>query len=124
MLALSATSFAGDKVFEKEYLEKNKFRCIDSKISGSIDWENDTSRASLDEFFLKAAEYAKLIFNTEGSLPSTTKVTETDCKELARLKQLTSADTFLITDPDLTRGVYYKAAKGTHGIALLVMSES
>ena len=31
---------------------------------------------------------------------------------------------FVITKPDLTRGVDYRAAKGTRGIALLVMSEA
>ena len=86
MLALSATSFSDDKVYEKEFLEKHKFKCIDSKISGSIDWRNDTTKASVEEFFLKAKGYAKLIFDTEGNLPSTTKVTRTDCRELARLK--------------------------------------
>ena len=124
MLALSATSFTEDKVYEKEYLERHKFKCIDSKISGAIDPKIATEVASLEEFLSKAALYAKLIFNTDSSLPSTIEVTETDCRVLARLKQLTSADTFVITDPELTRGVDYRAATGTLGIALLVMSSS
>ena len=43
---------------------------------------------------------------------------------MARLKQLTSDDVLLITKPDLARGVDYRAAERTHGIALLVMSAS
>ena len=41
---------------------------------------------------------------------------------MARLKQLTPDDVFLISDPTLTRGVDYRAAEQTRGIALLVMS--
>ena len=43
---------------------------------------------------------------------------------MSKLKQLTSADTLLVTKEELTRGVDYRAAKGTPGIALLVMSAS
>lgn len=124
MLALSATSFTKDKVFEKEYLERHKFRCIDSKISGAIDPNIATEVASLEKFQSKAAGYAKLIFNTDSSLLSTMKVTDTDCRDLDRLKQLTSEDVYLITEPELARGIDYRAASGTRGISLLVMSAS
>ena len=96
MLALSATSFAKDKVFEKEYLERHKFICIDSKISGAIDPGTATEVASLEKFFAKATDYAKIIFNTDDSLPANITVTDTDCKHLDRLKQLTSDDVFLL----------------------------
>ena len=43
---------------------------------------------------------------------------------MPKLKQLTCADTLLVTKEELTRGVDYRAAKGTPGIALLVMSAS
>ena len=43
---------------------------------------------------------------------------------MSKLKQLTSADTLLVTKAELTRGVDYRAASGTRGIALLVMSAS
>ena len=43
---------------------------------------------------------------------------------MSKLKQLTSADTLLLTKEELTRGVDYRAAPGTTGIALLVMSAS
>ena len=41
---------------------------------------------------------------------------------MARLKQLTVDDVLLITDPTLGRGIDYRAAEGTRGIALFVMS--
>ena len=124
VLALSATSFTEDKVFEKEYLERHKFLCINSKISGAINLGIATEVASLEKFQSKAAGYAKLIFDTDSSLPATVKVTDTNCKNLERLKQLTSNDVYLITEPELARGVDYRAASGTHGISLLVMSAS
>ena len=44
---------------------------------------------------------------------------------MARLKQLTKDDVLLITQPELARGVDYRACNDddTLGIALLVMSE-
>ena len=87
MLALSATSFSDDKVFEKEFLERNKFKCIDSKISGVINWKTDTEYASLEEFFHKARGYAKLIYNTDPKF-SCEQVTETDCENLATLRHM------------------------------------
>ena len=48
--------------------------------------------------------------------------TLTNHTDLARLKQLTVNDVLLITDPTLARGIDYRAAEGTRGIALFVMS--
>ena len=75
VLALSATPFAEQKVFEKEFLERSKFKCIDSKISGSIDWKTATEVASLERFLQKSAGYAKLIYDTGSDLPSSIQVT-------------------------------------------------
>ena len=75
MLALSATPFAEQKVFEKEFLESGKFKYIDSKISGSIDWKTATEIASLERFFQKTTGYAKLIYDLDSSLPSNMQVT-------------------------------------------------
>ena len=75
VLALSATPFAEQKVFEKEFLEHSKFKCIDSKISGMIDWKTATEVASLERFLQKSAGYAKLIYDVDSSLPSTMQVT-------------------------------------------------
>ena len=40
------------------------------------------------------------------------------------MKQLSQDDVFVIQDPELTRGIDYRAAEGTRGIALLVMSSA
>ena len=69
VLALSATPFAEQKVFEKEFLESSKFKCIDSKISGTINWKTATERASLKDFLRKSDGYAKLIFDADSCLP-------------------------------------------------------
>ena len=47
----------------------------------------------------------------------------TDCTDLQKLKQLTETDILLVTAPMLARGIDYRAAQNTHGIALLVMSK-
>ena len=43
---------------------------------------------------------------------------------MARLKKLSQDDFFVISDPELARGIDYRAAKGTEGIALFVMSSA
>ena len=108
MLALSATSFTDKMVFEKEFLKKHKFRCIDSKISGAIDPNTVTNGVSLEEFFTRSAGYAKMIYDTDSNSISQ-QFTLTDCRDLARLKQLTKDDVLLITQPELARGVDYRA---------------
>ena len=55
-------------------------------------------------------------------MPAETPITLTNCKDLTRLRQLKNDDVVLITDPELSRGIDYRAAEGTVGIALLVMS--
>ena len=75
VLALSATPFAEYKVFEKEFLEHSKFKCIDSKISGSINWKTATEVASLERFLQKSVGYAKLIYDLDSSLPFSMQVT-------------------------------------------------
>ena len=66
--------------------------------------------------------YAKLVFCAESDFPSS-HVTSTNCRDMSRLKMLTRDDVMVITDPELTRGVDYRFAKGTgtKGIALFVM---
>lgn len=125
VLALSATPFAEQKVDEQDYLERLNFALIDSKIGGAIDWRNDTEVASVQKFFKQSAGFARLIYDTDDRLESPpTAVTLTDCKDLERLKMLTSQDVVLITDATLARGVDYRAADGIKGLALLVMSSS
>ena len=46
-----------------------------------------------------------------------------DCKDLNRLKRLSSHDLLLVTDPILMRGVDYRVKTGTMGISLLIMSD-
>ena len=61
VLALSATSFTEDMVFEKEYLRTElRFHVLDSKIASSV--EKPTANSSLETFFSKAAGYAKIIY--------------------------------------------------------------
>lgn len=124
VLGLSATPYAERQTEEKKHLEeKLKFTLLYSKISGAIQWQTATEKIEAVKFFERAASYAKLIYDVEGHLPSNIKPTEMNCENLGRLKQLTKQDVLLISDPKLARGVDYRAAEGTTGIALLVMSE-
>ena len=111
-------------IFEMEYLERHNFECIDSKISGFIDAKTATDVASVDQFISRSEGFAKLIFAAEPDLFPSEYVTETNCRDLARLKVLTQDDVLLITERELTRGVDYRVAEGTMGISLLVMSKS
>ena len=121
VVAVSATTFS-DKLFEREHLERLKFTCLDSKIPGHIDPKTATSVASVDQFLAQSHGYAKLVFCAESDFPSS-HVTSTNCRDMSRLKMLTRDDVMVITDPELTRGVDYRFAKGTgtKGIALFVM---
>ena len=110
--------------FEHEYLKRHNFVCIDSKISGFIDTTIATDVASVNDFMKRSRGFAKLIFATEPDLFPSIAVTETNCRDLARLKVLTQDDVLLITERELTRGVDYRVAEGTMGISLLVMSKS
>ena len=81
-----------------------------------------TASASLSRFFAESEGWARLIYNTNPSVEIHKRATLTNHGNLARLKQLTSSDVVLITDPLLARGIDYRAAPRTRGIALLVMS--
>ena len=92
-------------------------------MSGSIEWKTATEKADMKKFFSETHGYARLIYCLDKQLLQTTvRTTQTDCRNLGRLKQLSKDDIFAITDPNLARGVDYRAAEGTIGIALLVMS--
>ena len=126
MLALSATPFS-DHVAEREHVvDVLGFKVIDSKMEGSISFESArtaTASISVERFFAASKCYAKLIYNTGESHPEILKkATLTNPTDLARLKQLTSNDVILITDPSLARGIDYRAAERARGIALFVMS--
>lgn len=73
------------------------------------------------DFVVQTEGYARLVYTTE-STRYTEDITGVDCEDLDRLKELTKDDTFIITKTMLTRGVDYRAASGTIGIALLIMS--
>ena len=126
ILALSATPFS-KHVAEREHITAVLgFTVIDSKMEGSISLETyrtATANASVERFFAASQCFAKLIYNT-GEIPAEVarRVTHTNHTDLARLKQLTPDDVLLISDPTLTRGVDYRAAEQTRGIALFVMS--
>ena len=122
VFALSATPFTEDMVFEKQFLEQSKFKCIDSMIPGAIGPIVEPKRASLDAFFEKTEGYARIIYSTDAHNPTPTTITMTDCDDLPRLKLLTKDDVLLITKRELSRGIDYRAAEGTVGLALLVMS--
>ena len=126
MLALSATPYSKAAV-EREYLEQRLgFTVIDSKMEGSVSVQSAstaTTTASADKFFAETRSYAKIIYAPSHSDHEICqRATLTNHEDLARLKQLTVNDVLLITDPTLARGVDYRAAEGTHGIALFVMS--
>ena len=87
-----------------------KFNIVDSKIDGGINPETSTTDVSLEDFFLKTAHCAKIIYCTNPSEELKGKVTLTDCETLTKLRALTVDDTLLITKPELTRGVDYRAA--------------
>ena len=62
ILALSATPFASSKAEEKVYLDEQRFKQIDSKMSGSIEWRTATERVDLRKFFWRTHGYARLIY--------------------------------------------------------------
>ena len=101
------------------------FHVLDSKMEGSIGRvELAAANASVEKFFADSQGYARLIFSTDPSSEIKSRATHTNHSDLARLKQLTSSDVLLITDAELGRGIDYRAAAGTTGIALFVMSAS
>ena len=125
MTGLSATICTKDKIWEEEALKNQKFKLLDSKISGMLDLNSVTEKVSVEKFMTKSEGYAKLIFCTDPSdLPAEVVATKTDCKDIQRIRRLKASDIFLITDPELARGLDYRCADGTKGISLLVMSES
>ena len=123
VIALSATSFTKDFVDETKYLTSLNFKCIDSKICGTINWKRATTDTTIEQFFNKSKGMAKMIFNTDTNF-SCNNVTVKDCKDLSKLKQLTKEDVLLITEKELARGIDYRAATQCEGISLFVMSKS
>ena len=107
VVALSATSFTKDYKNETEFITSLNFKCIDSKISGAIVWKTATKECSdLQQFLQQSNNFAKIIYNTDSNF--TCEYTLKDCRDLARLKELTSTDVLLITEPELARGVDYR----------------
>ena len=88
VVGLSATAFSADMIFEKEYLERHQFICIDSKLSGFIDAKTATDVASIEGFMTKSVGYAKLVYANECNTFPPKLVTKTNCNDLARLKVL------------------------------------
>ena len=129
ILALSATPFSKALV-EQEWIEKVLgFNVIDSCIEGSISVEQAKTaaeNASVEKFLRDSRGFAKIVYCTDPSHPEITKIGSRfnlrDHEDLDRLRQLRHDDIALITDPLLARGVDYRAAEGTEGIALLVIS--
>ena len=97
---------------------------MNSKIDGTIDHRNATTDATFDQFLEQSTNYAKMIYNTDKSFEC--EHTLKDCRDLARLKELTKTDVVLITEPELARGIDYRVqtSSGTEGIALFVMSSA
>ena len=56
------------------------------------------------------------------NLETTMQPTETNCTNVESLRSLTKDDLYVVSDPALMRGVDYRAANGTMGISLLIMS--
>ena len=121
IVALSATIANTD--YERKYLESKQmnFTIMSSKLPGFLHANMQLEQVTVADFMAKTEEFAKLVFCQEPEKFSEEK-TAIDCRNLTRLQNLSASDTFVITDIDLTRGIDYRAAAGTKGIALLVMS--
>ena len=122
VIALSATSFTKDYVDETKYIMSLNFKCIDSKISGTINWRTATTDTTIEQFINKSKNMAKMIYNTDTSYVCSYSTVK-DCEDLAKLKQLTKDDVLLITKKELARGIDYRAATQCEGISLFVMSK-
>ena len=124
VVALSATSFSEDMIWEKEFLLSSGFHCVDSKIRCAVATRVDDEDVTIDQFLQRSNGYAKIIYNTDAlyALPSNLTITERNCRDKDRLRSLSKDDVLLITEPILKIGIDYRASEGTTGIALLVMS--
>ena len=125
VVALSATSFTKDYVDETKFITSLNFKCIDSKISGAINSKTATTDCSdVEQFLQHSRNFAKIIYNTNPDF--TFECTMKDCRDLSRLKALTSSDILLITEAELARGIDYRVAPNseTEGISLFVMSKA
>ena len=127
VVGLSATAFTGGFVQEREHLEKQKFAVLESNMKGYIHPDVHVKKAHIKEFCTKSAGFAKLVFAKGKAVERfnyNTTITRSriDCRDLAVLKQLTHKDLFIITDPELMRGVDYRVLSGTMGISLFIMS--
>ena len=106
-------------------MKRQKYELLDSKISGMLDFHSVTEKVSVRNFMEKSEGYAKLIFCTEPSdFPAEFVATKTNCRDIERIRRLKASDIFLISEPELARGLDYRCADGTKGISLLVMGES
>ena len=94
---------------------------MSSRLPGFLHAAMEMERVSVADFIAKTDGFAKLVYCHDSEMYTEDK-TAIDCRNLPRLQNLSSSDTYVITDIDLTRGVDYRAASGTKGIALLVMS--
>ena len=92
---LSATTVSKESRLEYDFLEAHKFHCIDSKIDGYIDPHTAANPASIREYMSMSANYAKLVYVCKDTdietfkLQANIEATETDCRDLERLRNLT-----------------------------------
>ena len=121
IIALSATVVTPELNTEYNFLQNNKFHCTNSHIAGFINPDTAWPRVTVAQFRDKSAEYAKLIYDPANMLkdaPNQLAITDTNCRDLHRLKNLTKDDTMVVTDAELMRGVDYRSSTG---ISLLIM---
>ena len=102
IVGLSATVVGPSLNLERMFLSQHRFHQIDSKIAGYIDPDYNFPAVSVEQFIAKSCNYAKLVY-----VPGDRKhlftdavsanVTHYNCRDLARLHNLTKEDTLLIT---------------------------
>ena len=113
VVGLSATPFTESHHYEKQFLEYQRFALYDSHMLGYIDPATAATKATLEEFFAKSDGLAKIVFaqgdEEQRFLAETERQpNETNCKELAQLRELNYSDLLLVTNAALMRGVDYR----------------
>ena len=126
IVGLSATVVSPGSNLEHIFISHHRFHCMDSKIPGFIDPNQQLQKVTVDQFIAKSVSSAKLVYVPDEAIDSyrkaaAAKITSVNCRELAQLKRLTRNDYLVVTDAELMRGVDYRVAPGTQGISLLIM---
>ena len=77
VVALSATSFSEDMIWEKDFLLGSGFHCVDSKIGGAVAMRVEDDNVTMDQFLQRSHGYAKIIYNTDAlyAMPSNLTIT-------------------------------------------------